>query len=48
MNLKDTLNLPDTDFTIPMKADLPNREVQIQAEWESLGIYEAIQAARED
>ncbi len=35
---KETVNLPRTDF--PMKGNLPEREVEIQAFWESLGIYE--------
>jgi len=47
MNLKDTLNLPDTDFTIPMKADLAIREPQIQAYWDKINLYEAIQASRQ-
>lgn len=48
MNLKDTLNLPDADFTIPMKADLPVREPEIQARWDAMGLYERIQEARKD
>jgi isoleucyl-tRNA synthetase len=48
MDWKSTLNLPDQDFTIPMKADLPNREPSIQARWEDMGIYHAIQAARSE
>ncbi|HMD30815.1 MAG TPA: isoleucine--tRNA ligase [Candidatus Acidoferrales bacterium] len=42
--LKDTLNLPRTDF--PMKANLPQTEPRQLAEWESAHIYEQILAAR--
>jgi isoleucyl-tRNA synthetase len=38
------LNLPDTAF--PMRGDLPKREPQWVAQWESEGVYEAIRAAR--
>lgn len=48
MTLKETLNLPDPDFTIPMKANLPQLEPKIQAKWAEMGIYEAIQQARKD
>ncbi|HXH62094.1 MAG TPA: isoleucine--tRNA ligase [Fimbriimonadaceae bacterium] len=48
MSLKDTLNLPDKDFTIPMRANLPQLEPKIQAKWEETGLYEAIQGARKD
>ncbi len=41
------LNLPDADATIPMKANLPTLESQIQARWEAEGIYARIQEARE-
>ena len=47
MNLKDTLNLPDPDFTIPMRANLAQREPEIQKEWAEMGIYQAIQVARQ-
>ena len=33
MDLRETLNLPDPSFTIPMKADLPRLEPTIQAKW---------------
>lgn len=46
MNFKDTLNLPDPDFTIPMKADLSSREPAVIAQWDSMGIYEVIQKTR--
>ena len=42
---KPTLNLPKTDFA--MKADLPNREPQMLKSWESVGLYQQIQAARQ-
>lgn len=48
MDLRATLNLPDADFTIPMKADLPQREPEIQARWEKMAIYHRIMAARKD
>ena len=41
------LNLPDANATIPMKANLPTLEAQIQARWDAEGIYERIQKARE-
>jgi len=40
--LKDTLNLPVTDF--PMRAGLAEREPARIAHWERRGLYEAIQA----
>jgi isoleucyl-tRNA synthetase len=42
--LKDTLNLPRTDFA--MKANLPVREPERLAAWESAGLYAQIRAAR--
>jgi len=48
MDLRNTLNLPDPDFTIPMKADLPKLEPAILAKWEEGQIYHAIQKARKD
>ena len=42
--LKDTLNLPKTDFA--MKANLPTREPERLAIWESAGLYEQIRRAR--
>jgi len=47
MDLRTTLNLPDPDFTIPMKADLPKLEPAIQAKWDEGQIYHAILKARE-
>jgi isoleucyl-tRNA synthetase len=44
MDYKNTLNLPQTDF--PMKADLVSREPQRLEKWQSLGLYEKIQAQR--
>ena len=43
VDLKDTLNLPKTDF--PMKANLPQREPQILEKWK--GLYEKIIKERE-
>lgn len=39
MDLKATLNLPNPDFTIPMKADLAIREPQILARWQGMNLY---------
>ncbi len=49
MDFRESLNLPDPAFTIPMKADLPIREPEIQAAWstlEGVGLYHVIQKAR--
>lgn len=48
MDFRSTLNLPDPNFTIPMKADLPQLEPKILARWEEIGIYHRIQEARKD
>ncbi|MGI4828952.1 MAG: isoleucine--tRNA ligase [Janthinobacterium lividum] len=42
--LKDTLNLPKTDF--PMKANLPVNEPGRLADWDAADLYGAIRAAR--
>ena len=42
MNLKDTLNLPKTDF--PMRGDLVKREPQRVAHWKATDLYARIQA----
>jgi isoleucyl-tRNA synthetase len=44
MDYKSTLNLPQTDF--PMKADLVKREPARLKQWETTGLYAAIQAQR--
>ena len=44
LELKQTLNLPQTDF--PMKANLPQREPKLLEHWEQIGIYERIQETR--
>lgn len=41
MELKETLNLPETGF--PMRANLVEREPERVAHWESIGLYEKIQ-----
>ena len=46
LDLKSTLNLPKTAF--PMKANLPQNEPRILAEWEQTGLYQRIQQARAD
>ena len=43
--LKDTLNLPRTDF--PMKANLPVNEPERLAQWEEMDLYGKIRAARD-
>lgn len=45
MKLKDTLNLGHTDFS--MRANLPTKEVDLQAEWASNGLYKKIQEKNE-
>jgi isoleucyl-tRNA synthetase len=44
VKLKTTLNLPRTDF--PMKANLPQNEPRILAQWEESKLYERVQEAR--
>jgi isoleucyl-tRNA synthetase len=44
LELKATINLPKTDF--PMKANLPQNEPKILAQWEEMGIYARIREAR--
>ena len=44
LNLKSTLNLPKTAF--PMKANLPQNEPRMLAEWEDSHLYQRIQQAR--
>ena len=46
MDFRQTLNLPDPDFTIPMKAGLPTLEPQIQKEWDDQRLYHKIQESR--
>ncbi len=53
MDLRSTLNLPDADATIPMKANLAALEPKILSEWNAIpgdtpGIYHHIQASRKD
>ncbi len=43
MDYKNTLNLPKTDF--PMRANLPQREPQLLAKWESEKLYHKIRLA---
>ena len=44
LELKSTINLPRTDF--PMKANLPQNEPRILAQWEQMRIYERIREQR--
>ncbi len=46
VNLKDTLNLPRTDF--PMKARLPETEPARLGRWQQEKLYEALQQRRAD
>ena len=48
MDLRSTLNLPDAEFSIPMKANLPTLEPEIQKKWAADEIYHQIQNARKD
>jgi isoleucyl-tRNA synthetase len=48
MDLRSTLNLPDSEFAIPMKANLSTLEPQIQKRWEEERIYHAILQSRAD
>lgn len=41
VNYKETLNLPKTAF--PMRGNLPNREPEMQKEWEEADIYGKVQ-----
>lgn len=41
MEYKDTLLMPKTEF--PMRGNLPQREPDIQAQWEEMGIYQKVQ-----
>jgi isoleucyl-tRNA synthetase len=45
MDLKATLNLPQTDF--PMKANLPQSEPRRLQAWEEAGLYAQVRKARE-
>lgn len=47
MDWKTTLNLPDAESTIPMKADLATREPAIQIRWDEMGLYHRIQESRQ-
>src|SRR5258707_4977854 len=44
LDLKDTLQLPKTDF--PMRGDLARREPSRVAHWEKMGLYVLIQDRR--
>jgi isoleucyl-tRNA synthetase len=44
LDLKNTLNLPRTDF--PMKADLSRREPRLLEQWDRMDIYAAVRRAR--
>ena len=41
---KVTLNLPETDF--PMRGNLANREPELLAQWQEMGLYQQIRKAR--
>lgn len=44
MSMKETLNLPKTDF--PMKANLPNREPKFLQKWQDTKVYENLRNMR--
>ena len=44
MNYRDTVNLPKTSF--PMKANLRQREPELQKRWRELGLYALVRQAR--
>ncbi|MDD5681141.1 MAG: isoleucine--tRNA ligase [Candidatus Omnitrophica bacterium] len=44
MEYKDTINLPNTDFS--MKANLPQREPEILKRWEEMRVYDLIMEKR--
>ena len=44
LELKSTLNLPRTDFS--MKANLPHNEPKMLAHWQELKLYERIRQVR--
>lgn len=46
MDYKDTLLMPQTDF--PMRGNLPNKEPDIQKDWEEQGIYKRVQEHTKD
>ncbi len=46
MDYKDTINLPKTDFS--MKANLVNKEPEIEKFWQDLNIYDCILKKRKD
>ncbi|MGP7817584.1 isoleucine--tRNA ligase [Niallia sp. 01092] len=46
MEYKDTLLMPKTAF--PMRGNLPNREPDIQAQWNDMNIYEKVQERTKD
>ena len=45
MDLKDSLNLPKTDF--PMKANLPQNEPKMLARWAEMKLYDQIRQSRQ-
>ena len=48
MDFKPTLNLPDPNATIPMKADLPVREPEILSRWQHSRAYHELLQRREN
>ncbi|WP_027963120.1 isoleucine--tRNA ligase [Halalkalibacillus halophilus] len=46
MSYKDTLLMPQTEF--PMRGNLPNREPEMQNEWEEMNIYQRVQERTKD
>ncbi|PYZ93222.1 isoleucine--tRNA ligase [Salipaludibacillus keqinensis] len=46
MDYKETLLMPKTEF--PMRGNLPNREPDMQTQWEDMKIYEKVQERTKD
>ena len=46
MDYKETLNLPNTDFS--MRANLPQREPELLKKWEGMGLYRQLEEAGEN
>lgn len=46
MDYKDTLLMPQTDF--PMRGNLPNREPELQKQWDEQAIYKKVQERTKD
>jgi isoleucyl-tRNA synthetase len=43
MDYRKTLNLPNQEFTVPMRARLPELELKVQNRWRQMGLYHRMQ-----